>query len=132
MKTAISEGVKISVTPIFRKDLSNIENRSYLFNYHIEIVNTNPFPIQLKTRYWYIFDSLDYKREVSGAGVIGEQPILFPGEVFEYSSGCDLISEVGFMKGHYNFVQLNENNKPVKNLRVSVPKFDLIAPFKLN
>ena len=132
MKTAISEGVKISVTPIFRKDLSNVEDRRYLFNYHIEIVNTNPFPVQLKTRYWYIFDSLDYNREVSGPGVIGEQPILFPGEVFEYSSGCDLISEVGFMKGHYNFVQLNEYNKPIKNLRVNVPKFDLIAPFKLN
>lgn len=132
MKTTTTQGVKIAVTPIYRKDLSNVENKRFIFNYHIEITNTNPFPIQLKTRFWHIFDSLDYNREVSGPGVIGEQPILYPGEVFEYSSGCDLTSEIGFMKGHYNFVQLDSYNKPIKNFRVNVPIFELVAPFKLN
>lgn len=132
MKTTLTSGVKISVTPTYRPDLSNVEERRFIFNYRIEMVNTNPFPVQLKTRFWHIFDSLDYNREVSGAGVIGEQPILQPGEYYEYSSGCDLHSEYGFMKGHYNFVQLDNYNKPIKNLKVTVPKFELIVPYMMN
>ena len=87
MTTALTYGVKISVESIYRKDLSNAENGIYFFNYRIEIENRNDFDIQLLNRYWFIFDSLNPAREVSGEGVVGEQPILKPGQKHVYVSG---------------------------------------------
>lgn len=90
--------------------------------------NKNSFPVQLISRDWYIFDSLNEVRIVSGLGVIGEQPILKPGEKFTYTSGCDLISEIGQMKGFYTFKNLGDG----ETLQVYVPDFKLEYPGKLN
>jgi ApaG protein len=132
MNTAITEGVKISVRTTFRPDLSNIEDNVYLFNYKIEIENQNPFPVRLTRRHWRIMDSLDHTRFVDGDGVIGEQPTLYPGEIFAYRSACDLSSEIGFMDGFYEFEQLNGSGEIIKTFSVEVPRFRLIYPFKLN
>ena len=128
VKTALTYGVKITVESIYRKDLSNTENGLFFFNYRIVIENKNDFDIQLKTRYWFIFDSLNPAREVEGEGIVGEQPVLSPGRKHVYVSGCDLHSEVGYMQGHYVFEQLDTK----KTFEVEVPRFSLITKPKLN
>jgi ApaG protein len=128
VKTALTYGVKISVESIYRKDLSNAENGLFFFNYRIVIENTNDFDIQLKTRYWFIFDSLNPAREVEGDGIVGEQPILSPGRKHVYVSGCDLHSEVGYMRGHYVFEKVDSK----ETFEVQVPRFNLISKPKLN
>lgn len=128
MSTLITSGVQISVTTSFRKDLSEISELQFFFNYAIEIENTNAFEVQLISRDWYIFDSLSEARYVSGAGVVGEQPVLKPGEKFTYTSGSDLQSELGMMKGFYTFKNLTDNTL----FEVFVPTFLLEYPHKLN
>ena len=128
MNTLTTSGVQISVRTDFRSDLSEVSKSSYFHNYQVRIYNTNSFPIQLKTRDWYIFDSLNEDRYVRGAGVIGEYPILKPGESFQYTSGCDLRSEIGFMKGFYTFLNLHNGEL----FEVVVPEFRLEYPAKLN
>lgn len=128
MITALTYGVKISVESIYRKDLSNSENGIFFFNYRVEIVNTNSFDIQLLNRHWHIFDSLNPSREVKGDGVVGEQPVLKPGQKHTYVSGCDIHSEIGFMAGHYSFIRIDTN----EIFKVSIPRFQLISTPKLN
>lgn len=130
MITTTTNGVKISVKQLFRNDQSDIRNNVFLFNYTINIENQNDFAIQLKRRYWVIIDSLASKRKVQGAGVIGEQPIIEPGEVFVYSSACDLASELGFMEGFYLFSKHPDMGE--EPFKVEVPRFKLEYPYKLN
>jgi ApaG protein len=82
----------------------------------------------LISRDWYIFDSLNEAKYVSGAGVIGEQPVLKPEEDFRYTSGCDLRSELGMMKGFYTFKNLTDGSI----FEVFVPTFLLEYTYKLN
>lgn len=128
MKTLTTSGVQISVQAQFRPDLSEVQSSSFFFNYRIEIVNQNNFDVQLLSRDWYIFDSLNDARVVSGPGVIGEQPILKPGEMYTYTSGCDLNSEIGKMRGFYTFRNLYDQEV----FQVVVPEFTLEFPGKMN
>lgn len=128
MVTAISEGVRITVNTQFRPDLSQLDLGLYFFNYRVEIENNNSFKIQLMHRDWYVFDSLNDASFVSGEGVIGEQPMLLPGERFVYTSGAELSSEIGFMKGFYTFLNLGTETY----FQVNVPTFQLISPPRLN
>lgn len=128
MNTLTTSGVQISVKTNFRNDLSEVSESRYFFNYRVEIQNTNPFPVQLQSRDWYIFDSLSEAKYVNGAGVVGEQPILKSGETFTYSSGCDLHAEIGMMKGFYTFVNMTDDSL----FEVTVPTFKLEYPPKLN
>lgn len=128
MSTLITSGIQISVRTIFRSDLSNLFEQNFFFNYLIEMENQNDFDVQLLTREWYIFDSLSEARYVSGEGVVGEQPILKPGERFNYTSGCELFSDMGMMKGFYTF----KNLKSGELFQVIVPTFLLEYPNKLN
>lgn len=128
MKTATTEGVNITVTTKYRADLSNTLESQFFFNYTIEIKNENPFEVKLTHRNWYIFDSIHEPRVISGDGVVGEQPILKPGQSFSYTSGCDLQSEIGYMKGFYTF----ENQITGDTLHVFIPTFEMYFPGKLN
>lgn len=128
METAITEGVQITVNTQFRPDLSHVTDNQFFFNYKIKMENHNTFDVQLLNRDWYIFDSLNEPNFVSGHGVIGEQPILKPGQNFTYTSGCELFSEIGFMKGFYTFKNLSTGNL----FQVYVPIFKLIHPPRLN
>ena len=128
MITGLTCGVKISVECLYRKDLSNVANNMYFFNYRIVIENMNTYSVQLMSRYWFIFDSLNPAKEVSGEGVVGEQPTLEPGQKHVYVSGCDLHSEVGYIRGHYIF----ERKDSSERFRVAVPKFELYAKNKLS
>lgn len=128
MNTLTTSGVQISVKTNFRTDLSEVLESRYFFNYRVEIQNTNAYPVQLQSRDWYIFDSLSEAKYVSGSGVVGEQPILKPGETFTYSSGCDLQAEIGMMKGFYTFINMDNGSL----FEVIVPTFKLEYPPKLN
>jgi ApaG protein len=128
MKTLTTSGVQISVNTFFRSDLSEINASQFFFNYTVQIENRNDYSVQLISRDWYIFDSLMEARFITGLGVIGEQPILEPGESYTYTSGCDLNSEIGQMKGFYTFKKLNDES----TFQVNVPDFTLECNFKLN
>ncbi len=125
---AITEGVLVRVTAQFRADISHIREGSFFFNYRIDIENQNAFPVQLIHRDWFIFDSLNPPTHVSGEGVIGQQPILEPGELFNYTSGCELHSEIGSMHGFYTF----KNTITDDVFRVDIPTFELIFPGRFN
>lgn len=128
MKTAITEGIKISVVTSFKPEFSRLEGNLYYFDYRISIENRNPFSVKLLTREWFIYDSLAAPKYVSGEGVVGQQPVLEPGEIYTYSSGCDLNSEIGYMTGHYVFKNMENNAE----FPVLIPKFELVFPAKLN
>lgn len=128
MNTAITEGVHISVSTQFRQDLSDLLQQRFFFNYRIEIQNKSEHKIQLIHRDWYIFDSLEEATFVSGEGVVGEQPILYPDQKYSYVSGCELTSEIGSMRGFYTFKKIDSGEL----FQVQVPQFDLIFPGKLN
>jgi ApaG protein len=128
MNTITTEGVKISVIPHFRSDLSCVNENYFFFNYRIRMQNNNDFTVQLLDRDWYIFDALDENKIIRGKGVVGEQPILLPGQHYIYSSGCELSSEMGQMKGFYTF----QNTLTLEKFRVLIPTFQLIFPGKLN
>lgn len=128
METTITKGIKISVVSSFKSEFSNLQQDVYYFEYKIEIENQSEHTVKLVRRDWFIYDSLDIPRYVSGDGVVGQQPILSPGEVYQYTSGCDLSSEIGYMTGHYTFMELETNLE----FPVFIPRFDLIFPAKLN
>ena len=98
-----------------------------MFAYRITIENHNSFPVKLMRRHWYIIDSNSSEREVEGEGVVGVQPVLQPGEKYQYVSGCNLRSELGKMHGTYTMENLN--NKSI--FEVNIPIFEMIVPFKM-
>jgi ApaG protein len=128
MSTAITEGIRITVTTQFRPDLSDLMQHRYFFNYRIDIENNNSFKVQLLYRDWFIFDSLEEASFVSGEGVVGEQPVLLPTQRYDYVSGCELNSEIGNMRGFYTFRNLDTGAL----FQVDIPQFDLYYPGKLN
>ena len=128
MVSKISEGVNVSVETFYQPEYSNPINSEYMFAYRITLENNNPFPVQLLRRHWYIFDSTSEHREVEGEGVIGIQPIIQPGERYQYVSGCNLRTEMGKMRGTYQM----ENLINKKFLEINIPEFEMIVPFKGN
>lgn len=126
--TAITQGVVVGVNTSFREDVSNTRENNYFFNYRITIENRNTFGIQLLHRDWFIFDSLNPPVHVSGEGVVGEQPVLDAGEIYSYTSGCELHSEVGNMRGFYTF----RNTVSGELFKVEIPVFELVFPGRLN
>ena len=128
MVTAITQGVKISVDTIYQDEYSNAANEHFMFAYRIMIQNMSDFSIRLERRKWLIFDSNGTQREVEGEGVVGVQPIIEPNETYQYVSGCNLKTEIGSMKGHYEMLRLNDETI----FNVDIPEFQLIVPYKLN
>ncbi|PWT74218.1 MAG: Co2+/Mg2+ efflux protein ApaG [Bacteroidetes bacterium] len=128
MANKISEGVEINVETFYQPDYSNPVSGEFMFAYRITIENHNSFPIKLHRRHWHIFDSNGSNREVEGEGVVGVQPVLNPGERYQYVSGCNLRTEMGKMHGTYTMENLN--NK--KTFEVNIPVFEMIVPFKMS
>jgi len=128
MATQITDGVKVSVETVYQPEYSNPENEHFMFAYRITIENLGDYSVQLLRRHWYIFDSNGTYREVEGEGVVGQQPIIEPGERHEYVSGCNLKSDMGTMRGTYSM--LRELDGSI--FEVDIPTFDLIAPHRLN
>lgn len=128
MVSMISEGVEVSVETFYQQDYSNPMQSEYMFAYRIAIENHNSFPVKLHRRHWHIFDSNGSHREVEGEGVVGVQPVLSPGEKYQYVSGCNLKTEMGKMHGTYQMENLN--NKQLFD--VNIPAFEMFVPFKNN
>ncbi|MBL0317286.1 MAG: ApaG domain [Flavobacteriales bacterium] len=99
MLTEVTSGVRISVEVRYEENLSSALMESFVFSYHITVENQNDFPVKLLRRHWHIFDSIAIKREVEGPGVVGETPLIMPGDFYRYSSACDLRSMRGTMTG---------------------------------
>ena len=94
----------INVRPQYLVEHSNPDEQRYVFAYTVTIRNTGEHTAQLISRHWIITDGNNAVEEVRGAGVVGEQPVLKPGEAFEYTSGCPLPTPVGSMRGSYQCV----------------------------
>ncbi len=128
MTSMISEGVKVSVETFYQPDYSNPVDSEFMFAYRITIENHNRFPVQLLRRHWYIFDSSGSHREVEGEGVVGVQPVLQPGESYQYVSSCHLRTEMGRMYGTYEMENLHSKSL----FTVNIPAFEMMAPFRNN
>ena len=128
MVIQITRGIKISVNTSFEGTYFKNYKIHFAFSYEITIENYSKDSVQLISRHWEIFDSLNEIEMVDGEGVIGKKPVLKPGETHTYSSGCLLSSPHGAMKGFFNMI----NFTTTKNFRVIVPVFRLSAPYALN
>jgi ApaG protein len=128
MKTQVTSGIKVSIDTQYQDLYSDPSKMYYLFTYKIRIENTSDYDVQLQRRFWNIFDSVSERREVEGAGVVGQQPILRPGEVYEYESACNLKSEFGKMEGSYTFERIADGEK----FSVAIPEFRMVVPYRLN
>ena len=128
MVTQITRGIKISVLTTFEGTYFKNHKMHFAFSYHITIENFSKESVQLTTRHWEIYDALNQIEIVDGEGVIGKKPVLKPGEIYTYSSGCLLCGPLGAMKGHFEMI----NFTSTKSFKVIVPAFKLNAPFALN
>ncbi|MGJ7029808.1 Co2+/Mg2+ efflux protein ApaG [Niabella hirudinis] len=128
MSSLISAGIHVNVEVFFQPEYSNALQSEFMFAYRISLENYNAFSVKLLRRSWYIFDSNGSYRQVEGEGVVGVQPVLAPGESYQYMSGCNLRSEMGKMKGSYEM----ENQNSHQLFSVEIPEFEMIAPSKFN
>ena len=123
MDRAVTRQIEVTVEPNFLPERSSVERREYFWSYTIVITNTGDETVQLRTRHWIITDASGRKQEVRGEGVIGEQPVLAPGERFEYTSGVPLQTASGFMTGSYQMV-----SQSGEQFDIEVPTFSLDSP----
>ena len=128
MVQQVTEGVSITVETFYQPAQSNPLSSEYMFAYRITIENLSTMPVKLLRRHWHIIDSNGSYREVEGEGVVGQQPIIEPGDNHEYVSGCNLKTDIGSMKGHYEMKRIVDEER----FYVNIPEFYLIAPYKLN
>lgn len=125
MVTAVTEGIQVSVEVTYQAEFSNPHQHHFVFTYRVTIENKSQHTFQLISRKWEIFDAAESTKIVEGMGVVGQQPILEPGESHTYVSGCNLKSGLGKMKGSY----LMEKVYDGKQIQVAIPEFQLIANF---
>lgn len=128
MVTQITRGIKVSIKTSFEGTYYKESKLHYAFEYIVKIENQSKELVQLNSRHWNILDSLNDDETVDGEGVIGKKPVLKPGEVHTYSSGCLLASPYGAMYGFYRMINLNSTKK----FNVVIPTFKFSAPFALN
>src|SRR3979411_2713478 len=123
MYRAVTRQIEVTVEPAFLPERSSVENCQYFWSYTIVITNTGDETVQLRTRHWIITDASGRKQEVRGEGVVGEQPVLAPGERFEYTSGVPLPTASGFMSGHYR-----TGTESCERVEIEVPTCSLDSP----
>jgi ApaG protein len=128
MVTEITKGIHVTVDTLYQQEYSHPAREHYVFTYRIHIENRSDFTIQLLRRKWHIYDGTGVCREVEGDGVLGLQPVLEPGEVHEYVSGCNLRTTIGKMIGRYEMIRVVD----AKEFTVAIPEFTMVAPFRLN
>src|SRR4029078_10074035 len=120
---AVTREIEVKASPRFLPDRSSPENGYYFWAYTITLTNLGTETVQLKTRHWRITDAQGRLQEVRGAGVVGEEPVLKPGENFEYTSGVPLPTASGFMSGTYGMI-----NASGEEFEIEVPAFSLDTP----
>jgi ApaG protein len=128
METLTTNGITITVETQYLSSHSSPQHGLFSFAYHITIVNGSPDTVQLLSRHWLIWDSDGRRREVNGAGVVGEQPIIGPGGHFAYHSFCELGTDMGKMSGSYRM----ERQRDKAQFEVTIPAFRMIVPARQN
>jgi|SRR5690606_4694968 len=124
----ITEGISVQVETFYKPEHNEQIEDEHLFAYRITINNLGSFPIKLHARHWEILDASGTHRIVDGEGVVGEQPIINPGEQYQYVSAVNLESEMGSMQGYYTMINLFNN----RSFNVIIPEFTLVVPYVLN
>lgn len=122
-----TEGIRISVRTTFVPERSNPEESVYFFAYEVTIANEGAEAAQLLTRHWVITDATGRVDEVVGDGVVGETPVIYPGESFTYTSFCPLRTETGTMHGTYGMVRPDG-----RRFDAFIPMFNLEEPYLIN
>lgn len=122
--TTVTRGVRVTIRPFFLADQSDAEAGRYVWAYKVQIENLSPATVQLLKRSWIITDALGREMHVHGEGVVGEQPILEPGESFDYTSGTPLPTPSGFMRGTYHMIVTGTGEE----FDAAVPAFSLDSP----
>jgi len=120
MYRSVTRKIEVTVTPRFVSERSSPSNGYYFWAYTIDITNLGGETVQLKTRHWRITDANGRLQEVRGAGVVGEEPVLKPGETFNYTSGVPLQTPSGFMVGTYGMITDNG-----EKFDIDIPAFSL-------
>lgn len=123
MYKAVTHGISVTVTPRYVAEESSPSDNRYFFAYAVEIINLSIERVQLRSRYWKIIDGRGNVQEVRGAGVVGKQPVLDPGESFSYTSGCPLSTPDGTMQGRYTMVTAGG-----ETFEAEIPAFSLDSP----
>lgn len=119
----MTRGIEVAVEPFFMPDRSDPDESSYFWGYRVTIDNQSDGFVQLLSRYWHITDGNGRVEEVSGAGVVGDQPELHPGDSYQYTSGCPLTTPSGVMSGHYTMC-----TDKAELFDVAIPAFSLDIP----
>ena len=125
-ESATTNGVQIDVESRFIPENSDAAQGQYLFAYLIRITNTTSGQVQLLNRHWIITDGLGRVEEVKGPGVIGQQPLIQPGDSFEYESFCPLSTPTGSMRGHYEMTSTSRTAP--QTFSAEIPHFFLVEP----
>lgn len=123
MYNAETRHIRVTVLPVYVDERSAPDEGQYFWAYQVTIENLGNSTVQLVSRYWHIVDGSGKVEEVRGPGVVGEQPVIGPGDSFEYTSGCPLTTPSGFMHGIY--VMTDEHGK---QFEVTIPAFPLDLP----
>ncbi|MBC2858377.1 Co2+/Mg2+ efflux protein ApaG [Stappia sp. 28M-7] len=123
MYRAVTRDIQVTVEPHYLADESSPNDNRFVWAYSVDIVNLGLDTVRLRARHWRIVDALGRLEEVRGLGVVGEQPVLAPGERFEYTSGCPLRTSSGVMQGSYQMETVDG-----ERFDVAIPAFSLDIP----
>ncbi len=126
MYEQITRGIRVSVEPNYLENQSDPEDGRFVWSYTVRIDNGSHEIVRLRTRHWRIIDALGVTEEVDGEGVVGEQPVLRPGEGFEYTSGAPLPTPSGLMHGCYGM-----ETAEGEIFEVEIPAFSLDSPHEM-
>lgn len=119
-----TRNICVSVKPFYLDDQSSPDDDKFVWAYKVNIENRSDETVQLLRRHWRITDKYGHLKEVEGPGVIGEQPVLKPGESFEYTSGCPLTTPSGIMAGTYHMTTTGG-----ERFDIEIPAFSLDSPY---
>lgn len=128
METLTTSGVEVKVETFYQQEHSRPLENEFVHAYRITLFNHNNFTVQLLRRRWEITDCNSDVNIVEGDGVVGRQPVLYPGDSYQYVSGCNLATPIGKMDGVYLF----ESKLTRTEFEVKIPVFNLVAPLILN
>lgn len=128
LSSQVTEGIRVNVRTVYVPDESSPKHHYYVFAYQVEIINESAYTVQLRSREWFITDGYGHKRHVEGAGVVGKQPFIAPGELHRYVSGCHFNTPIGRMEGYY----LMERQMDYLTFPVEIPPFTLTVPHLQN
>jgi ApaG protein len=128
MSDAVTNDVRVEVMSRLSNENSRPLQGEWVYQYTVRITNQGAGTVQLLSRHWIITDALDHVEEVRGPGVIGQQPVLQPGESFQYSSWCPLKTPTGSMRGTYQMVRQDDGSQ----FDIEIATFGLRPPYTVH